>query len=111
MLQPQLPAAALGQLPSQLVKLQLADPGCSADELVAHAGALQQLRSLTLLYSEQTGMEHVTRHAAAWARIPSLHGLDLHIETDSQRGAANTLEPAVAVAISGATSLTSLYAS
>jgi hypothetical protein len=110
-LQPQLSVAALGQLLSQLVKLQLADPRCSANELVAHAEALQQLRTLILLYSEQTGMEHVVGHAAAWASISSLHGLDLHIEPDSQRGAANTLEPAVAAGVSGATSLTKLYAS
>jgi hypothetical protein len=46
-LQPQLPAAALGQLPGQLMQLQLANVQCDAAQLVAHVEVLQQLRSLT----------------------------------------------------------------
>jgi hypothetical protein len=111
-LQPQLPAAALQGLPSQLVELQLADPDCEAAQLVAHVGALQQLQSLTLVYSFRPGSHLVASHAAAWANVKRLRQLDLEMydPADAAEDDSLRLSPDVAAGIAAATQLTHLYA-
>jgi hypothetical protein len=79
-LQPQLPAAALAQLPSQLVELQLSNPECEAVQLVAHVQALQQLQSLSLLYEKNHTEPDIFRaHVAAFAAVPQLKQLELEL--------------------------------
>jgi hypothetical protein len=113
-LHPQLPDAALAQLPKQLVELQLADPHCDAPELVAHIKALPQLQSLTLLYGNcvtmQNGIagEDSADHPAAWAALPVLKQLDFESVVDVEDN--SRLSSDLAAGIARATSLTRFYA-
>jgi hypothetical protein len=112
-LHPQLPDAALAQLPKQLVELQLADPHCDGPELVAHVKALRQLQSLTLLYSNfitrpEGILEDGLDHPAAWAALPVLKQLDFESVVDVEDN--SRLSSALAAGIARATSLTRFYA-
>jgi hypothetical protein len=111
-LQPQLPAAALQGLPSQLVELQLADPDCEGAQLVALVGALQQLQSLTLVYGFRPDGNLPASHAAAWASIQRLRRLDLEMYNGMNTADNDSLvmSSSVAAGIAAATQLTSLYA-
>jgi hypothetical protein len=77
-LQQQLPAAALAQLPCQLVELHIAGPACDAAELQAHMQALQQLQTLKLAYDPWT-YPALRRHKETWGVIPALQQLDIRI--------------------------------
>lgn len=108
-LQPQLPAAALAQLPSQLVKLQLANPACDAAELVTHVAALPQLRSLGLMYGDpDLARQHGAGDASAWRSISSLRNLDLDFPPRGQPQGNCKLCHALAAAVADATALTRL---
>jgi hypothetical protein len=104
-LEPQLPAAALSHLPSQLVKLQLSNPQCEAAQLLACVQALKELQSLTLVYSSRSNQDILRRHAASYAAIPQLKQLVLDLDAAS----GNKLTADLAAGIAGATSLTRLY--
>jgi hypothetical protein len=106
-LQPQLPAAALAQLPSQLVELQLANPICNAEQLITHITALWQLQSLALVYNNDiVPRQDIVEHAAAWAALPMLRRLDFEVWSGDED---NSLSAGIAAGIAGATSLTRLY--
>jgi hypothetical protein len=104
-----LSAAALAQLPSQLVQLQLRDPDCEAEQLVAGIKSLQQLHFLKLGYtstgvqgdSPNPNYDRATNHAAVWACMPVLRQLLIGF-------AKRRLSPALAAGIAAATQLTRL---
>jgi hypothetical protein len=108
-LQPQLPAAALHNLPSELKELQLAAPECEAEQLVAYIRALQQLQSLTLVYEHMASDGRLfMSHAAIWASISALRQLDLEMY-DQQASRSGRLTQALASGIAATTQLTRLY--
>jgi hypothetical protein len=72
-LDPQLPAAAVAQLPSLLVDLCLFEPDCDASELVAGMNTLQQLQTLTLSYGPDARVRE--QHAASWGALVTLRQL------------------------------------
>jgi hypothetical protein len=69
---------SLQQLPRQLVELQLSNPDCKSEDLLLHLNALQQLQSLTLVYSTDVMRNRdILSHALVWATISVLRHLDL----------------------------------
>jgi hypothetical protein len=108
-LQPQLPAAAIAQLPGQLLHLQLSNPDCEAATLVANVRQLQQLQSLALLYNNEVLQEAIiVSHAAVWPALPVLQQLDLEFWSD-EPDADSGLSADIAASIAGSASLTRLY--
>jgi hypothetical protein len=104
-LQPQLPAAALAQLPRQLVELQLSNPQCEAAQLVAYVQALKKLQSFSLLISNHSQQDGLRHQAAAYAAIPQLKQLELLCDDSS--GKQLTVD--MAAGIAATTSLTRVY--
>jgi hypothetical protein len=77
-LQQQLSAAALVQLPSQLVELQLSGPDCDGAELKSHLGALLHLQTLKLAYGASSTMRaQMLNHAATWRELTTLRHLSV----------------------------------
>jgi hypothetical protein len=76
LLHPQLAAAALAQLPSQLVELRLSGPDCDAAELVTKVNALLRLQTLKLAYGASSEVQaRVLDHAPAWCELVTLRQL------------------------------------
>jgi hypothetical protein len=107
-LHPQLSAAALAQLPSQLVELQLSSPQCEGAELVAYVQALRQLQSLTLVHKPEDDDERTVDHGAAWAALKALKRLDIVLDYYRVDGSLCVMTSRLAASIASAKSLTEL---
>jgi hypothetical protein len=77
LLQPLLSAAALAQLPGQLVELHLSGPDCDATELTSHVGALLHLQTLKLTYGASAAPALLLNHAPAWCNLAPLRQLSV----------------------------------
>jgi hypothetical protein len=108
-LHPQLSAAALAQLPSQLVELQLSNPHCEATQLVAHVQALRQVQSLTIVDKpEHDADDRTVIHEAAWADLKVLKRLDFELDYECGVWSRCVVSTQLAAGIASATSLTGL---